>query len=151
MADYKTQYAQLNSQYIALINEILASPSTASAKVPQVTALAAKIAKLLDDAAKDLALVPNTSENVEAERAELVRRLQQIQRDYSGLIQNTDKVETLRRIRAYQDESWRPTFAFHLLAFFVLVIILLLVVVFLRQRENAATSPMSATIRPTFT
>ncbi len=151
MTDYRTQYASLNTQYVQLIQEILANPTTSGDKIQQVTTLAGRIATLLDTAAKDLAMVPNPSNDLAAERDELVRRLQRIQQDYSGLLQNTDKVETLRRIRSYQDESWRPTFAFHLLAFFVLAIILFLVILFLRQRENATTSPTAAAIRPSFT
>lgn len=149
--DYKTRYAQLNAEYLALVNEILESPSRGRREIPKVTALASQIAKVLDDAAKDLAMVPGGSEELERERTELVQRLQQIQQDYSGLVQNTDKIETLHRIRAYQDTSWRPTFTFHLVAFFVLVLVLFLVILFLRQRENTTTSPMSATINPAFT
>jgi hypothetical protein len=151
MADYQAQYAELNAQYVQLIQEILANPAASEDKIPQVTALAGKIAALLDSAAKDLAMVPNPSNDLAAERDELVKRLQRIQQDYSGLLQNTDKVETLRRIRSYQDESWRPTFTFHLIAFFVLAITVFLVVLFLRQRENTATNPMAATMRPSFT
>lgn len=151
MSDYKRQYTALYAQYMQLIEEGLANPARATEKIPQVMAVATRIAAVLDEAAKDLALVPSPSEAIIAEQQKLAERLQQIQRDYNGLAQNADKVETLRRIRAYQDESWRPTFAFHLLAFFVLAIILFLVILFMRQRENATTSPMSATIRPTFT
>jgi len=151
MSDYKRQYTALYTQYMQLIEEGLANPARAAEKVPQVMAVATQIATVLDEAAKDLALVPSPSEAIIAEQQKLTERLQQIQRDYNGLAQNADKVETLRRIRAYQDESWRPTFAFHLITFFVLAIILFLVVLFMRQRENATTSPMSATMRPTFT
>jgi hypothetical protein len=151
MSDYKRQYTALYAQYMQLIEEGLANPARAAEKVPQVMAVATQIATVLDEAAKDLALVPSPSEAIIAEQQKLTERLQQIQRDYNGLAQNADKVETLRRIRAYQDESWRPTFAFHLIAFFVLAIILFLVVLFMRQRENVTTSPMSATMRPTFT
>jgi hypothetical protein len=151
MSDYKRHYTALHAQYTQLIEQVLANPATATEKVPQVMAVATQIANVLDEAAKDLALVPSPSQAIVAEQQELTQQLQRIQRDYSGLVQNTDKVETLRRIRSYQDESWRPTFAFHLIAFFVLVILLLLVIVFTRQRENTTTSPMSATMRPTLT
>lgn len=147
--DYKARYAQLNAEYIALINSILQTPSSAPETIPRVTQLAGQIATLLDNAAKELALVPNASDDLDAERTELVNRLQQIQRDYNGLVQNTDKLETLRRIRAYQDERWRPTFLGYLVAFFGLVLVLLLVVVVVRQRAIPATNPMSATMSPT--
>jgi len=150
-ADYKTQYTMLNAEYVQLIQDILADPTSAQQKIPRVTTLAGQIAAVLDEAAKEMAMVSNPSEDMSAERDELVKRLQQIQRDYSGLVQNTDKIETLRRIRAYQDTSWRPSFAFHLLAFFVLALILFLTILFLRQRENTAIRPTSATISPTFT
>lgn len=141
----------LNAEYVQLINDILTDPASAQQKIPRVTELAGQIATVLDEAAKEMAMVPNPSEDLAAERDELVKRLQRIQRDYSGLLQNTDKVETLRRIRSYQDESWRPSFAFHLFAFFALVLVLFLVILFLRQRENTAINPTSAAIRPTFT
>ncbi len=151
MTDYRTQYASLNERYVQLIQEILANPTASEDKIQQVTTLAGQIATLLDSAARDLAMVPNPSNDLAAERDELVKRLQRIQQDYSGLLQNTDKVETLRRIRSYQDESWRPTFAFHLGAFFVLAILLFLVVLILRQRANSATSPTTATTSPALT
>lgn len=151
MTEYRAQYETLNTQYVQLIQEILANPTASADKIQQVTTLAGQIATLLDSAAKDLAMVPNPSGALAAERDELVKRLQRIQQDYNGLLQNTDKVETLRRIRSYQDESWRPTFSLHLLAFFVLALILFLVILFLRQRENTPTSPMTTTMSPSLT
>lgn len=151
MTDYKAHYRMLNAEYVQLIQDILANPASAEQKIPRVTTLAGQIATVLDEAAKEMALIPNPPNDLAAERDELVKRLQQIQRDYSGLLQNTDKIETLRRIRSYQDESWRPSFAFHLIAFFVLAVTLFLVILFVRQRENTAMSPTSAAISPTFT
>jgi hypothetical protein len=151
MTDYKAHYRMLNAEYVQLIQDILANPASAQQKIPRVTTLAGQIATVLDEAAKEMALIPNPPNDLAAERDELVKRLQQIQRDYSGLLQNTDKIETLRRIRSYQDESWRPSFAFHLIAFFVLAVTLFLVILFVRQRENTAMSPTSAAISPTFT
>lgn len=148
MTDLRAQYTMLNAEYTTLINDILAAPETAPQKLPRVTALASQIALVLDEAAKEIAMIPVQTDELESERTELIQRLQRIQTDYSGLLQNTDKVETLRRIRSYQDTSWRPMFFVHLIAFFVLAFVVFLVVVFLRQRDSTPASPTSATTKP---
>ena len=148
MAD---QYASVNTEYMRLVNETIATPSKASENLPKITALAKRLAEILDERAKQLAMVRSPSSSLEAERDELVKRLRRIQMDYNGLLQNTDKLETLRRIRSYQDTSWRGSFNAYLIAFLVLALLVVLVVLGMSYRAKSATIPMNPTISPAFT
>jgi hypothetical protein len=151
MNDPKAHYTQLNAEYMRLIDETIASPSRAQENLPKITALASQIATALDEMTKQLAMAPSPSSTLEAERDELLRRLRKIQMDYNGLLQNTDKLETLRRIRSYQDNSWRGSFNAYLIAFLVLALLLVLVVLGMSYRANSAIIPTNPTIRPAFT
>ena len=148
MAD---QYAKVNADYMRLVDETLATPSKATENLPKITALAKRLAEILDERAKQLAMVPSPSSSLEAERDELVKRLRRIQMDYSGLLQNTDKLETLRRIRSYKDTSWRGSFNAYLIAFLVLALLVVLVVLGMSYRAKSAIIPTNPTMSPAFT
>lgn len=151
MDDSKSQYTRLNAEYVRLIDETIASPSRAQVNLPKITALANQIASLLDEMTKQLAMAPSPTSTLESERDELVRRLRKIQMDYNGLLQTTDKLETLRRIRSYQDTTWRSSFNAYLMAFLILTLLVVLVVLGMSYRAKSAIIPTNPTIRPAFT
>lgn len=151
MSEYKAEYDRLVAQYTQLIDETIGDPSTLNANLPKITATATQLAAVLEEMTRQLATVSTPTTTLEQERDVLLQRLRQIQLDYNGLLQNTDKLETLRRIRDYQDTSWRSTFNLYLIPFFILALVLFLVVLFVRQRDATSSSPMSATTSPSLT
>jgi len=151
MNESKARYDQLVAQYTQLIDETIASPSKMNENLPKITSTANQLAAVLEEMTRQLAMVSSPTSTLESERDLLVQRLRQIQLDYNGLLQNTDKLETLRRIREYQDTSWRSSFNLQLGFFLGLAIVLLLVVVFLRQRATTTSNPISATTSPSLT
>lgn len=151
MDDPKSQYARLNAEYMRLIDDTIKNPRKAKENLPKITALASQIATMLDEMTKQLAMAPSPSSTLEAERDELLKRLRKIQMDYNGLLQNTDKLETLRRIRSYQDTTWRSSFNVYLIAFLVLALLVVLVVLGMSYRAKSAIIPTNPTISPALT
>lgn len=146
-----TQYTTLKTQYTTLANEVLADPSKMSQRLPQLQSLNQQIASVLDQMVRALQYA-RQSPNGDAYRDELVATLGRIQSDYNGLKTNTDALETLRRIRGAQDESWRGPLFIYLMAFLAAAILLVLVIVLRRQKSESAIAPtMSPSAIPPLT
>lgn len=138
-----TQYSSLKSQYATLAEEVLADPSKMSQRLPQLQSLNQQIASVLDQMLRAMQYA-RQSPNSDAYRDELVATLGRIQTDYNGLKTNTDTLETLRRIRGAQDESWRGPLFVYLMAFLAAAILLVLVIVLRRQKSESATAPATS-------
>jgi hypothetical protein len=136
MDELRARYDRQSKAYDELVASTLANPQTASENVKDITALAADMGKTLDEM---LTLIVQNSEATQEQRDELLQKLTKIQRDYNGLVQNTDKLETLRRIRAFEDTSWKRTLYIWLMVFCA-VVVLIVVLMFVRKKSvNAPT------------
>lgn len=145
------QYTTLKTQYATLANEVLADPSKMSQRLPQLQSLNQEIASVLDQMLRAMQYA-RQSPNSDAYRNELVETLSRIQTDYNGLKTNTDTLETLRRIRGAQDDSWRGPLFLYLMAFLAAAILLVLVLVLRRQKTESPMAPrMSPTAIPALT
>ena len=71
-------------------------------------------------------------------RADLLQKLDRIQKDYNGLSQNTDQIETLRRIRANQIVD--TNFNLYFFLFLAICVLLLLLIFFRGQNSDSVTS-----------
>lgn len=138
-----TQYSSLKSQYATLAEEVLADPSKMSQRLPTLQSLNQQIASVLDQMLRAMQYA-RQSPNSDAYRDELVATLTRIQTDYNGLKTNTDALETLRRIRGAQDESWRGPLFVYLMAFLAAAILLVLVIVLRRQKSESAMAPATS-------
>lgn len=147
----RSEYATLTTQYNALIDEAVRDSSKIAANFPKIVEVAQSRSSLVDRMLQQIAMANQDSTEIQQLRDELVVTLQRIQQDYNGLQQNTDKLETLRRIRSFQDDSWKWTLIRYLTAFVVLAVIVFFVVLFARQRDKANTNPSTATINPPLT
>lgn len=146
-----TQYTTLKTRYTALANEVLADPSKMSQRLPQLQSLNQEIASVLDQMLRALQYA-RQSPNSDAYRDELVETLGRIQKDYNGLKTNTDALETLRRIRGAQDESWQGPLFIYVMAFLAAAVLLVLVIVLRRQKSESAIAPaMSPSAIPPLT
>lgn len=144
----RSEYATLTTQYNTLIDEAVRDSSKITTNFPKIVEVAQARSSLVDRMLEQVAMANQDSTEIQQLRDELVVTLQRIQQDYNGLQQNTDKLETLRRIRSFQDDSWKWTLIRYLTAFVVLAVIVFFVVLFARQRDNTNTNPSTATINP---
>ena len=144
-------FQALATQYETLANEALANPSKMQGNIEKMKAINTQMAAILDNAIRDMTATGPTSDLV-TQRDELVKKLVRIQKDYNGLLVNTDKLETLRRIRGFQETDWKSKLNIYIIALAVLSVLLALFILFRRQKTlSTAMAPMSATSTPTFT
>jgi len=142
----------LFEEYNNLVTAALANPAQVDTSVEQIKAKNIQIAKTIDEMIQRSSMSGAMTPDVENARTELVQQLNRIQRDYNGLIQNTDKLETLRRIRSFKKDSSQSELQLYLFAFLFLGLIVIVVLVFKRQKEDtAATIPSNPTTMAAFT
>lgn len=143
MDDLKKTYAQQMAVYEAAIKE--GQPHE------KIAELNMEISKTLEDMIAILAQVKrDESGRVQEYRSQLLSNLQRIQRDYNGLAQSTDKLETLRRIRREEkdpSELWR-----YLYFFFALVFLLFMLIFVFGSQKNptAAAMPINPAMATSF-
>lgn len=141
-------YEQEVARYNALVDDTLDHPEKLDTNLAEIRAINQRLAHILDQMLTD---AHNTRGTPAGVRDELIEKLRRIQRDYNGLLQNTDRMETLRRIRKGETENWWGSLSVYLLAFLVLAVITVFVLMFKRQKVEAIpTAPMSATAIPSF-
>lgn len=151
MDELRVRYADLRGQYDTLIAQTLASPATITTTLPQIQSLNQQIAAVLDEMLAELQYVRD-GPNSDAYRTQLLEQLSRIQSDYNGLKTNTDSLETLRRIRSFQDDSWKPSLLLYVLGLIAAAILLVLVMVFRRQSSESTIAPTTSPMAmPTLT
>lgn len=135
MAELKSDYAAKSAEYTQLIESAIASGNTGS--MDQIRQLNVQLSSLLEQmistAEPDRQVVP-------ALRDELVNRLRRIQLDYNGLLQNTDDLETLRRIRAQEEGGFWSVFYWHLVFLGLAFVGVLGVMIYMRRATTNATT-----------
>lgn len=151
LQELNVRYATLRSTYDEMIRTALDDPSKLAEAVPKIESVNQEMVSVLDEMLKTLQYTRETPES-DTYRDELVEILTRIQMDYNGLKANTDKLETLRRIRAFQDTSWKSTLSIYLALLILAAIVLVLVILFRRQKNTSTPIPTtSATAIPTLT
>jgi len=101
------------------------------------------ISKTLHEMIEMLTFLKKETPSLKQERDELLVKLRRIQRDYNGLVTNTDELETLRRIRAEESDQGKRELSWYLLLF-LLASFCLMVYVFLYGRKEATAAIASA-------
>jgi DNA repair exonuclease SbcCD ATPase subunit len=139
MEELKKKYAQQSALYESYIRE--------GASPDKISALNVEIAKTLEEMIGLLAQAKGMG--IEQYRTQLVENLHRIQRDYTGLKQNTDKIETLRRIRS--EEYNTAPLQRYLIFFFAILFVILILLLFFQRKPTAAAIPSSPAIATTFT
>jgi hypothetical protein len=136
--ELKREYDAKSAQYKTLIDQAIAAGSSAGA-IDQIRTLNVELSSLLEQM---ISTVSPTQSNasIEATRDELVRRLRRIQVDYNGLLQTTDELETLRRIRAQEEGGFLQVFYWHLIALAVVFVGVLGVMIYMRRQTSPATT-----------
>ena len=150
--DSQAQYQTLANEYQALAEEALATPAKLQENTEKMKTINASMAGILDKTIAEMTSA-GVSGTLAAQRDELIVKLQKIQRDYNGLLANTDKMETLRRIRGFQDDSWKRELRLYIIVFGILAGVLFLFLLFKKASQSVVTTntaPMSAASTPAF-
>jgi uncharacterized protein involved in exopolysaccharide biosynthesis len=141
--DLNTQYKALKAQYDTLVTRAVADPTTLQTALPQIQSINQQMATILDQMLVELQAARN-GPNSDAYRDELTATLARIQMDYNGLKTNTDALQTLRRIRSFQDTSWQPMLNLYLALFLIFGIVLVLVMLFRRQTKESTPATIAS-------
>jgi hypothetical protein len=98
--------------------------------------------------------VKNETGSLRIARDELTMKLTRIQRDYSDLNKQTDRIETLRRIRQYEQVVADRSMYLYLgifLAFCLLLLLVILIKGYFQKKLAMTPMPMAASITPPLT
>lgn len=145
MDELRKEYADLLKEYDTLIAEKRVD------NYERIKSLNMAIARKLEEMLTLLAQSREEIGQTAQYRDQLVEKLKRIQMDYNGLIQTTDKLETLRRIRAQEGDDSRKALFGYLIALGVLVLLVVLVMVirvWFQRRSASASTASPAMIAP---
>ena len=131
---------QLN-EYEALIKTAIANRD--STKLQDIRTMNNALTARLNTMIQQLVTMKNNY-SAEDELQALLADLRQIQRDYNGLIKETDTLETLRRIRQQEDVSIKRELYWYLIVFVFIAILFIGYLIFYGKR--AATAPIANTV-----
>lgn len=147
--DLEKKYKQQMTEYNALVSDSIRDNDTT--KLDKIRQLNQSIATTLDEMISVITQAKQKNGNIEIYRDELIAKLQRIQKDYNGLLQNTDTLETLRRIRNQEEKEANGSIFWLVGGFIVLCILTLLAMMFFgsQKAESATMMPTSvATTMP---
>lgn len=136
MDELNKRYTALTTQYDTLVQSAIANPTKLDPYIEQIIQVNTQISTVLDEMIKILTVAKTSSSDMLLYRDELLQKLDKIQKEYNGLVQNSDKLETLRRIRAFEDDSWKRTLRLYIFAFIAIVVLVAVVLMFKRKAQT---------------
>lgn len=145
MDELRAKYERQLKEYDDLVS--IAMNTNDTSQIAKLRNLNEAIAKTLNEMIEKLTFMKKESPSLTNERDELISRLRQIQLDYNGLLVNTDKLETLRRIR--QQESTEANRQLYMYIGFFLLVCLIMIVYLAFMSHRKDTTAASARIPPT--
>lgn len=146
MDETKKQYTEQLREYDRIVDEAIQSQDLS--KLPKIKELNAGLAKTLNKMIEDLTFLKKDTPDIKKIRNDLLERLRKIQRDYNGLLVNTDQLETLRRIRQHESRETDRQLYMYLIFFLVVALAIVFFVLFFSGQKKEATAA-SASMPPT--
>jgi uncharacterized protein YjcR len=150
MDNLQKQYSEAAALYEAEVQAAIASKDI-TPHLETLKTLNARISVILDKMVEATAKAKDESGNLSQYREQLMDNLRRIQKDYSGLSQNTDQLETLRRIRRNQLQTAHQYFSTYFFLFMLFCLTLMLLLIFRQKKESTTSTPVSAATTPTLT
>lgn len=138
MDDLNSQYAILMAQYEDQVQQAIDSGNIAP-HLDKLKSLNQQLHGITDQMIQITTQAKDTGGHMTTYRDELFQRLDRIQKDYNGMTQSTDQLETLRRIRNQQNSGFRQNFQLYL-GLFLILSLLLFVVVFFKNYMSEMTA-----------
>jgi hypothetical protein len=151
LTDLQQEYMTLYDQYESLWRQAknVRGQGAAAELAENLKALNVRLGEVLER------MMSFQTESPSEVRNELVRRLAEIQRDYNGLLTSTDKLTTLRTIRAHEGKAANETLTLYLFAFVALAVALLVMMLWKgsgsQTYETTAMTPTSPAAMNAFT
>jgi hypothetical protein len=141
----RTKYETQIKNYESLVKQSVEVGDVS--QIPKLREMNTAIGKTLNDMIEQLTFLKKDTPKLKQERDELINRLRRIQQEYNGLLINTDKLETLRRIR--EQENGEADQQMRMFLFFFLAICLAIFLYLLIATQRKDTTAPSASIPPT--
>ena len=135
-----SESAQLIAEYDALVNRAIASNSPRM--LPEIRRKSEQVQAALNKQIEGLTYLKKETPDIKTEREHLLEQLRRIQRDYSGLVDVSDDLTTLKRIREQEGGEFNRQLTLYLAFFFGLVLVVL-ILVFVMGGQKAPTTAMS--------
>jgi len=134
--------------YEAAITQALASND--ATKLPEIRRLADRAIASLNKRIEDITYMKKETSDIRLERDRLLSVLRRIQGDYSGLLETTDDLETLRRIREQEGGAAQREQMWYLVAFLIAAVALLGVIFVMGGQKvlETAMSPSTPAMSP---
>jgi type III secretory pathway component EscV len=156
MDELNKKYQDLERQYKAAAENALAETNAQAinTEVNKLQAINIQIARVLEQMLTLVADVKNESGNLKIARDELTMKLTRIQRDYSDLNKETDRLETLRRIRQYEEVLADRSMYLYLGIFLGICLLLLLVILikgYFQKKLASTPMPIPTSMTPPLT
>ena len=129
MADLEAQYAKAMAEYNGYVAVALTMRTKADIDVALAKVMDAK-KKIMDILQKEMALITSDPKGLDAKRVEVMKRLDKVQDEYTGLAASNDKLETLRRIHNRESEKKDGAIIVHATIFGIACIMLVLILIF---------------------
>ena len=146
MDETRKVYEEQRKEYDRVIDQVIQTQDLS--QLPKIRELNSAIAKTLNKLIEDLTFMKKDTPETKQARDELIDRLRTIQKDYNGLLVNTDQLETLRRIRQQESREGDRQLYWHLIFFFVVALAIVVFVLFFSSQRKEATAA-SASMPPT--
>lgn len=146
MTSLQSQYTQQQTDYAALVAnaQTLKTSDSLSKAVDKIKAKNREIQATLDQMLGAVATAKQDSAVIGQRRQELQQRLREIDEDYRQLVASNDTMETLKRIRGYEETKVNTTIQMYFMAFIASLVLLAIVVFAFGYRSKSATTPTPA-------
>jgi hypothetical protein len=150
MDEVKKEYTNQLREYDRVIDTAIATGDVS--QLPKIRQMNMDLAKTLNKMIEQVTYLKRDTPDIRRTRDELLVRLRAIQKDYNGLLVNTDQLETLRRIRQQESRESDRELYLYLLFFFLVALCIVLLVLFMSGQKKEATAasasmpPMAATL-----
>jgi small-conductance mechanosensitive channel len=137
MDELSAKYERQVAEYDAAVKAAIETGDRTA--IPKLKELNAGMSKTIDAMIEKLTFLKKDAPNVKQQRDRLIQKLGEIQRDYNGLVVNTDELETLRRIRQQESGEANKQLYFYLGLFLFFVLLLIVYLAFYGKRDTTAT------------
>jgi hypothetical protein len=139
----KTEFDTKKAAYDALVVSASRSTSPSDADITRLRTMNRELFVLLEQTIEALSTIQ--TEDIASVNRELTATLNQLEQQYSILSENSDKVETLRRIREFEQVKSGGSVSILMIALLVLALAMLIIMMFSQRTNVPATA---ATMRP---
>lgn len=138
LAELQAEYTAKSARYTSLIDTAVRTGDTA--KMNEIRQLNVELTSLLEQMLSTSSPLSRETQKLRQSRDELAARLRKVQMDYNGLVQTTDELETLRRIRAQESDGFTALFYWHLIFLGIVFVAVLAGMIYVRRQTTNATT-----------